>query len=241
MEGTEQLLTTPAIPPTVNRDLLAKLQNTPYVYVRENLCFVCCTKSFDVFTAPMVVTNFGELSELLYTVKDECPCDHIFQSCAKLNFYAPDNSQQLWFTYPGCCENLLCCKLCKCKCECKCDPCHNYSEPLIGYYGNTKDVTLGHYRRQYCCVALCCQPTWILYDKTNNESLKVRLSCYDHINPCSKYCKINFEILRGEQTIGQLTRNPRCICNGFTYEIQFPANTSVEDRLLLIALCCKAV
>ena len=103
-EPAEQLLTTPAIPPTVNRDLLGKLQATPYVYIRENLCLGCCTSSFSVYTAGMVVQNYGELTELLYTVKDENCFDICIPSCARLVFYSPDNTQQVWFTYPDCCE-----------------------------------------------------------------------------------------------------------------------------------------
>jgi hypothetical protein len=244
-EPAEQLLTTPAIPPTVNRDLLGKLQATPYVYIRENLCLGCCTSSFSVYTAGMVVQNYGELSELLYTVKDENCFDICIPSCARLVFYSPDNTQQVWFTYPDCCETCFLCKLCKCDCKdcCKCgcpEMCYRYSPPLIGYYGNTKDVRVGQVRRQYFCIPFCFPPTWTIYNKSDEETLKVKLSCYDNINPFSRFCKIFFDIYRGEQILGQLSRSPKCLCSGYTYEIQFPTDTTVEDRLMMIALCCKA-
>lgn len=231
MEGVEQFLTTPPIPSTINRNLLNKLEKAPYVYIRENLCFGCCIKSFSVYTAK-------ELGELLYTVKDEGCCNVFFKSCAKLCFYDPKNSAQFLFTYPDCCQNFCLCKCCKC--DCKCDICHAYSEPLVGYYGNTKDITLGQYRRQYCCLSCCSAPTWIFYNKLGEITLKVKLSCCDYANPCFAFCKLFFDIYQGGQILGQFSRSPRCFCSGYTYEIQFPADITVEDRLMLIALCCKA-
>jgi hypothetical protein len=40
--------------------------------------------------------------------------------------------------------------------------------------------------------------------------------------------------------LGQLSRSPKCLCSWYTYEIQFPTDPTVEDRLMMIALCCKA-
>lgn len=251
MEGVEPFLTSPAIPSTVNREILSDLKGTQYCYIRENLCCGCCTKSFDVYIATNPVLNYGELNKRIYNVKEEgcCDCSVCRNNCTRLSFYAGnDNSYQLWFTYPKCCDcsdccncYCLCCRCdCKCKCDCNCD-CNTYSEPLIGYYGNTTDISFGQYRRQFYCWALCCAPTWIFYNTSNQDNnLKVKLTCYDYINPCSGCCKLNFDILRGENVIGHLTRSPACFCSGFVYEIVFPTDTTIEERLMLIALCCKA-
>ena len=222
-----------------NNELLNKVMTAPVIYVRQNPKCCLCPDTYKVYIHSAIISdgNFDILKDPLFDVVDDaCAC--CCASYSVLKFYSPlDNSMQYNMAFPGCCEDC-----CKCK-ETKCCDCHHYGVPLFGSYGANQDSRFGHYARKFCGNCACCSALnsdlWEFFGKMNEPRFEVQVDCCQSFNPCMNLYPLTYHIKNGEQEIGTVTRSPRGCCGTYTYEIQFPSGLTLEDRLLLIAFCCK--
>lgn len=234
-----------AVQPVVyvaNNDLLNKVMTAPVIYVRQDPKCACCPETYKVYIHTAVIGdgNFEVLKDLLFRVVDDacCKCS---ETCSVLKFYSPvEDIVQYNIAYPGCCEN--CCKdCCKKKC-CDCN-CYSYGMPLFGSYGDTQSSRFGHYARRFCGDCCCCSylnsDQWEFFGNALDSRYYIEVDCCQSFSPCMNLYPLNFHIKSGEQIIGNVIRSPKGCCGTYTYEIQFPTGLTLEDRLLLIAFCCK--
>ena len=233
-----------------NNDLLNKVMTSPVIYVRQNPKCALCPDTYNVYIHTAVIGdgNFEVLKDLLFRVVDDACCK-FSESCSVLKFYSSADDTILYnVAYPGCCED--CCKdCCSCKsekskcCDCKCNNCYTYGAPLHASYGDNQSSRFGHYARRFCGDCCCCSylnsNQWEFFDNSSNSRYYIEMDCSQSFSPCMNLYPLNFHIRSGEQIIGNVIRSPRGCCGTYTFEIQFPTGLSLEDRLLLIAFCCK--
>lgn len=228
-----------------NYDLLNKLMTAPVMYVQQDPKCSCCPDTFKVYIHAALITdkNFALLKDPLFNVVDDtcCKCS---ESCSQLNFHsAMDNSIQYNVAPMTCCERCCaeccaeCCKPKKC-CDCSCV---SYGPPLFASFGNTQNFRFGRYSRRYALCSCCESWAWEFFGKMGDSRYIVEVDCCESFNPCINNYPLHFHIKYKDQRIGVVTRSPMSCCGTFTYEIQFPNGLTLEDRLLLIAFCCKQV
>ena len=217
-----------------NDQILLKVMSAPVIYVREDPKCCFCPQTYKVYIHAQAISdgNFDILKDPLFNVVDDacCLCCTL---CSVLNFYSPLDNSTIHYnmTLPKCCE--------KC-CPDKCCACVRYGAPMNGSYGPTHDLRFGYYAQRYCCCCSCCgSPTWEFFGKMGESRFMVEEECCQASNPCNHCCPLRFHIKNGGADIGTVIRSPRSCCGTYTYEIQFPSGFTLEDRLLLIAFCCK--
>lgn len=234
---------TPLIVPAGNPELFSKIMNSPVVYIREDPKCCLCPETYKVYIYSAVITDqqYDVLKDLVFSVVDDA-CSVCCESCSHLNFYGPSGTDlQFFVAFPGCLED--CCKDC-CKCGgcCQCN-CVQYGQPLRGYYGNTRDNFFGWYAKRFCGLCspfqYCNSDTYEFFGKMQDSRLLLKVNCWESFNPCINCYPLHFHLFKGQQDYGVITRSPRGCCGTFTYEIQFPPGLTLEERLLLIAFCCK--
>ena len=228
--------------PTDDQSII-KVMTAPVVYVRENPKCCFCPDTYKVYIHSAVISdgNFDILRDPLFDAVD-IACCACFQPCSALNFLSPADPTLVHYNirFPTCCEQLCarCCNFkdcCKCSCDCSCI---SYQNPLYASYGATSSRRFGYYARRVHCCALC-STKWEFFGKMDDSRYIVEVDCCQAKNPCNHCYPLNFYIKRENVEIGKVIRSPRSCCGTYTYEIQFPSGLSLEDRLLLIAFCCK--
>lgn len=227
-----------------NNEILNKVMAAPVVYVRQDPKCSFCPDTHKVYIHTAVIGdgNFEVLKDPIFNVIDEA-CSCCCTTCSGINFYSPiDNTVQYNIAFPQCCDD--CCKggeRTKC-CE-NCCNCVKYGPAIYGSYGSTVDNKFGHYARRYWGCCSCCTTLnairFEFFGKMGESRFIVEVDCCDSFRPCMNLYPLHFHILNGEQKIGTITRSPRGCCGTYTYEIEFPAGLTLEDRLLLIGFCCK--
>ena len=219
-----------------NDQILNKVMSAPVIYVRQDPQCGLCPDTYKVYIRSSVISdgNFDILKDPLFHAVDEacCLCE---ESCSTLNFYSPVDKRIIHYnvTLPKCCE-LFCDRCCKSE---KC--CVKYGDPLHASYGPNSNLRFGYYRRRYGCCWKLSPDEWEFFGKGGESKYKVEVECCASFNPCIQFCPLKLYIKKGGSEIGTIIRSPRGCCNCYTYEIQFPSGFTLEDRLLLIALCCK--
>ena len=235
--GKNQAMVYNNAPVAPNDQILLKVMTAPVIYVRQNPKCSLCPQTYTIYINSAVIAdlNFDILKDPLFNAVDEACC-LCCSGCSTLNFYSPLDLSTIHYniTLPTCCEQ--CCKDC-CKKKACCD-CVDYGVPLNGSYGASADMRFGYYARRIACCS-CCSFCWEFFGRMGESRFMVELSCCQANNPCAHLYPLKFFIKKGEAEIGTVIRNPRGCCGTFTYEIQFPSEFTLEDRLLLIAFCCK--
>ena len=124
-----------------------------------------------------------------------------------------------------------------CPCFCCCRP------EMTLLLGEQKEI-VGKIVNPYTC----CDPEFEIFDKSGNVKFKVHADCCQcglrcANNICGKFSSANFEIYDGTLTnkVGQISRMAaqsytEMVTDADSYQINFPAQASAEDKLLLIAL-----
>ena len=124
-----------------------------------------------------------------------------------------------------------------CPCFCCCRP------EMTLLLGEQKEI-VGKIVNPYTC----CDPEFEIFDKSGNVKFKVHADCCQcglmcANNICGKFSSANFDIYDGAMTnkVGQISRMPaqsyaEMVTDADSYQINFPAQASAEDKLLLIAL-----
>lgn len=221
-----------------NDQVLTKVMSAPVIYVREDPKCCFCPQTYKVYIHAEAISdgNFDILKDPLFNVVDDACCTYC-TPCSVLNFISPLDNTTIHYnaSFPKCCEQ--CCPE-KC-CPEKCCACVRYGVPMRGSYGATLDMRFGHYARRYCCCTCCGAPTWEFFGKLGESRFLVEMECCQAFNPCNYCCPLKFHIKNGDADIGTVIRSPRSCCGTYSYEIIFPSSFTLEDRLLLIAFCCK--
>ena len=223
-----------------NDQILNKVMTAPVIYVRQDPQCGLCPNTYKVYIHTAVIRdgNFGILKDPLFNAVDEacCFCE---ESCSVLNFYSPINKKIIHYnvTPPNCC-GIFCGNCCAPKKCCSCS-CIKYGPPLFASYGPTSDARFGYYMRRYGCCWKLSPDEWEFFGKGGVSRFRVQVECCASFNPCIQYCDLKFYIKKGDSEIGTVMRSPRGCCGSYTYEILFPSVFTLEDRLLLIAFCCK--
>ena len=230
----------------LNEQILNKVMTAPVIYVRQDPQCCLCPDTFKVYINACVIKdgNYDILKDPLFHVVDEacCLCE---ESCSSLNFYSPFDRKVIYYnvTPPSCCEGLCgnCCEgscgnCCKWK---KCCSCVEYGVPLYTSYGSTSNLRFGYYMRRYGCCWKLSPNEWEFFGKGGDSRYRVQVECWASFNPCIQMYPLKLYIKRGDSEIGTVIRSPRGCCGTYTYEILFPTGFTLEDRLLLIAFCCK--
>ena len=229
-----------------NDQILNKVMSAPVIYVRQDPQCGLCPDTYKVYIHSTVISdgNFDILKDPLFHAVDEacCLCE---ESCSVLNFYSPFDKRIIYYNVapPKCCEGFCgnCCKgFCGkcCKSE-SCCSCVKYGKPLFASYGPTSNLRFGFYMRRYGCCWKLSPNEWEIFGKGGDSRYTVQVECCASFNPCIQFCPLKLYIKKGGSEIGTIIRSPRGCCNCYTYEIQFPSGFTLEDRLLLIAFCCK--
>ena len=224
-----------------NNQLLYKLMSAPVVYVRQDPKCSLCPQTYKVYIHTAVIGdgNFEVLKDPLFSVIDEACC--LFcESCTTLNFYSVlDNTIQYNVSYKKCCDECCKCKETKC-CDCNCTA---YGPSLFGSYGANQDSRFGRFTQRFCGNCCCCSylnsDEYEFFGKMDESRFVVKVDCCQSFSCCMHLYPLYYHILNGDQLIGNVIRSPRGCCGTYTYEIQFPAGLTLEDRLLLVAFCCK--
>ena len=222
------------VPVTTNDQVLLKVMSAPVVYVRQDPKCSLCPDTYKVYIHTAVISdgNFDILKDPLFNAVDDTCCI-CCKGCSILNFYSPLDNTIIHYnmTLPKCCEQ--CCR------EQKCCSCVKYGVPLNGSYGATADLRFGYYARRYGCCSTCSTDTWEFFGKMGESRFLVEVECCQAFNPCMHLCPLRLHIKTGDTEVGTIIRSPRGCCGTYTFEIQFPSSFTLEDRLLLIAFCCK--
>ena len=100
-------------------------------------------------------------------------------------------------------------------------------------------MRFGYYMRRYGCCWKLSPNEWEFFGKGGDSRYRVQVECCASFNPCIQMYPLKLYIKRGDSEIGTVIRSPRGCCGTYTFEIQFPSGLTLEDRLLLIAFCCK--
>ena len=215
-----------------NDEILNKVMTAPVIYVREDGGCFLCPPSYKVYIHSEVISdgNFDILKDPLFNVEDDAKCC-LFLSCSTLKFISPSDNNTIHYnlTLPKCIESC---------CPEKCFSCPRYGPHCNGSYGATPDMKFGYYAQRYYLCSCCGTPTWEFFIKGESK-FTVEMECFKAFIPCNQLCELKFQIKNGASELGTIIRHPKGLCGTFTYQIQFPSEFTLEERLLLIAFCCK--
>ena len=82
--------------------------------------------------------------------------------------------------------------------------------------------------------------TTIVYSDKGHPTFEDRIDCCDTFNPCLTCCEVNFPIYKydTDQVVGNFKRSAKKCCGTYDFEIEFPKDATIEEKIIFIASCC---
>ena len=239
-----------------NDEIKTKIMNSKYCYIKQDLesffsaCVGCCSDSFKykVYVSQNQIDEIYKMNDAIFRVHENEDCCMRFNFCcskickSESLFLYPIKSDNLYghFSYP-CCPKLCCNYSCEC--------CYRLGPPSYGYFCRSEDTKYGEIDERshwFKCLNLCCE-SHQLFDKSKKSRLIIEKRCCQlsdllYFFFLSGVYPLEYDIIYNEEVVGNIIRSAKACCCGtklYYFEIEFPKNSTFEERMLLIGFALR--